>query len=332
MSKPFAPYPDPSLIRYTPGPKTAFSALTASTLGNAITSKDGFDQQLATVTAALKATEALHQSADQSFNDAVSALPLIDSSGVDSLAHDIGSDAGGLDNLDNALQGSVAKYATVPQLPQTPADVSLPAFNIPGGMLSQPLGSNLPITGSEVGKALGDMIKGISAFGEDVFKVVSSALAAVPIYGWILAGIGIVASLLFHGADPRQVPAAMTEQIFELAADGFHHLFMQHYFDIDTVSSLYASLIEQGVAQENILAKKYGEVRPFRDGITNMTAVINNLFDADKKASPFTAKPLTEPIAIQVWNEQSKAGWYPQSVSAAYTIYLNAVNAVIGRQ
>lgn len=327
---PFFPPTDPALLKWQRGPQTQFTNLTAATLGDTGTSKDGFDQAVGQVLAAVPGTLAQARAADQAAGAVGTAASGFNTNGVDALARAVDGDTKTLVNLNDVHQAAISKYAAPPKLPATPNDVNMPDMQIPGGLLGMQNSSNGPLSPSAIVGDLEKVLSGISAFAKGLMAIIDKALLAVPVWGWVLAGIGTVVALLWHGADPKQVPAAKTEQVFELAADGFHHLFMQHYIDLLTVGNLYASLIATGAQREQALQKQYGEARPFQNAITNMTHVIMDLYRVDKQQPVVTTKKLDLMTATTIWNAQNKRGWYPDSVQAAQQIYWQAVNSIIG--
>lgn len=329
---PFIPPFDPAPFRWTPGPSDQFSRLTASTLGSTATPDDGFDGMVSTYAGLFPLTGKMLDGLEASLEGAQYFATAFDASGLDQLAQQIGADTAALDNMDNDLQAATAQNAAPPALPATPGDVSLPEFQIPGGLLGPSLGPNALTGGANVLGDLKTILEGLGVFAKSLLALVESALLAVPIYGWIAAGVAAVVALLWHGADPNQVPAAMTEQVFELAGDGFLHLFLARYIDLQTLGGLLASLIAEGAKREQALEAQYGEVRPFQQGIQNMTRVIGDLWTKAQSQPSAPTRPLDLTTAANIWNAQSKAGWYPQSVTAAKQIYDSAVNSIIGRQ
>jgi hypothetical protein len=103
----------------------------------------------------------------------------------------------------------------------------------------------------------------------------------------------MIAKLIFKGADPNQVPAAKIEQVYECASNCMGALYAAGLISQATCLSLIGALIT-GAAQAEDNAPQYAkDPRPFRNGITNATSVLNAAISGVKGMAPIPLKTLT---------------------------------------
>jgi hypothetical protein len=165
---------------------------------------------------------------------------------------------------------------------------------------------------------------------------ITSATTAATVVGAVISGIVLAASLIFHGADPNQVPAAKIEQTYEAIADWIQRLFEAGAIDKQTALALFNSLIQgaQQAEYSNPIAQR--DPRPFKNGAAHAQMVINK-YNVPKVqgAADVTPHGLSSTLANQIvsqWMTQTRigsGGWYPDSVSNAKAVFDVMVNTLI---
>lgn len=179
-----------------------------------------------------------------------------------------------------------------------------------------------------------------------------TALTVAPFTGPAAPFVAIAATVsgFFHGADPRQIPAAKIEQAFELAADNLYWLaganknlseaIISKQEAVDGINLLTQAAIqyEQQASQQYQPASpgQYGAL-PFSKAIANVQAV--NGAEAQAVAGlpdlPLKAGPINFTEAQQYfYSREVSAGWYPESIAGAEQLtltYLQSLNrSVVG--
>jgi len=135
-----------------------------------------------------------------------------------------------------------------------------------------------------------------------------------------LIGIGVaIAALilqLFHGADPREEPAAQMEQIFEAAADNLYAL---QKAGILTAAQSVAAMQELITAGQNLETQYSGQLGPWAaKAAANLTSVIQAEFAA-AEALPATVGVVSPTLAIaqRYYLKPGLKGWYAASLTQA---------------
>jgi hypothetical protein len=183
--------------------------------------------------------------------------------------------------------------------------------------------------------AVGGELAGAEAAHAGLLGTLSAGSAAT-IVGAAIGGIVLAASLIFHGADPNQVPAAKIEQTYEAIADWIQRLFEAGAIDKQTALALFNSLIQgaQQAEYSNPIAQR--DPRPFKNGADHAQMVINK-YNVSKVqgAADVTPHGLSLTLANQIvsqWMTQTRigsGGWYPDSVSNAKAVFDVMVNTLI---
>jgi phosphoribosylformylglycinamidine (FGAM) synthase PurS component len=158
----------------------------------------------------------------------------------------------------------------------------------------------------------------ISAVGaEAATGILTYAPFAGPAAPLVAAVAGIVAvasqiaAMVFHGANPLQVPAAQGEQIFEIWADNLYAVAKAGMLDPAAAAAAMGQLISMGtqyIASLNV--GKAGQA-----GIANMTKVINAEISAVQSLPAGATKPIDLTAARALYTRGG--GWYPESVTKA---------------
>lgn len=300
-------------LTYTPG-TPGFETHVAQSLGSVKPNFDGLDSYFHSfadsapeVESLLKETGSLQAGMDAD----LAGLAGADFAPVDqALSNLITTTDNGVNSLDNTLKAA-------PGTPALPSDPTL---------------SQAPVVAQSIGptilKDLAGVLKDLGQIGELIGSAVLKILAVIPVWGWILAGIGTLAAILFHGADPNQVPAAKTEQVFERASNGFIKLFRAGMLSKDTTLHLFAGMIAGMTQAETQLEQRYGEVKPFSNAILNATHVINNLA-AEVTAAPLPLpRPLDLNVALALFDSMPSAGWYVDSIQEARQIFTQVIQGL----
>jgi Fe2+ transport system protein B len=153
----------------------------------------------------------------------------------------------------------------------------------------------------------------ISSIGTEIGTAVSIAVP-IPGLGEAIAGLAKVAAAIFHGADPRQVPAAHIEQVYEVAADKLQHCFLDGMISaaqavagmqmfLQAAGQMYAQYASQ--LGTNIVAKS----------ISHITTVISaTISQTQTAAEPKITKEIDPTILDQYYPQPNTAGWYPDSI------------------
>jgi hypothetical protein len=173
---------------------------------------------------------------------------------------------------------------------------------------------------------------GTAMLGVTALKGVTTALhfgTVVPILD-IVAVAGTIASLIFKGADPRQVPASKIEQVFEAAADKINAAKGAGMITRDQASALMDQFIQMGdqVYQQNpTLGLNTGS--PGGKGIANMTSVIQAEKNSSKMQLPDNVTIEINPDAAKgYYPTTGTSGWYSESISAADQVASQALAAL----
>ncbi len=176
------------------------------------------------------------------------------------------------------------------------------------GVISTATAAPIPITSEAIplntSQAIGQLSQ-LTAVGAASAPLVATAynainflpgVVSVPLVGEIAAAVVavvMIAKLIFKGADPNQVPAAKIEQVYECASNCMGALYAAGLISQATCLSLIGALIT-GAAQAEDNAPQYAkDPRPFRNGITNATSVLNAAISGVKGMAPIPLKTLT---------------------------------------
>jgi hypothetical protein len=117
--------------------------------------------------------------------------------------------------------------------------------------------------------------------------------------------------MVFHGANPLQVPAAQAEQIFEIWADNLYAVAKAGMLDPAAAAAAMGQLITMGT--QYIAGLNVGKAG--QAGIANMTRTIQNEMSAVQSLPAGATKPIDLAAARSLYTRGS--GWYPESVTKA---------------
>ena len=152
------------------------------------------------------------------------------------------------------------------------------------------------VTESALGATSGVLLAhagGLAAAGGLFAGTAASIAASATLIGAAVVAVIMIAKLIFKGADPNQVPAAKIEQVYECASNCMGALYAAGLISQATCLSLIGALIT-GAAQAEDNAPQYAkDPRPFRNGITNATSVLNAAISGVKGMAPIPLKTLT---------------------------------------
>lgn len=150
----------------------------------------------------------------------------------------------------------------------------------------------------------------------------SAALTGLAIAGaWaaVAAPVFILLSKIFHGADPRQVPASRIEQVFELAAVNMHSLVENAFLIPQEVIEACKVLLQKGVEYYAQMSPQLGKAG--EKGAANMGKVVNAEIAA---IAALRAPPLKPLVLSEARNSYKSAqgwarppGWYAESIKVA---------------
>lgn len=142
-----------------------------------------------------------------------------------------------------------------------------------------------------------------------------AALAAGPV-GLVAAPVMILLGKIFHGADPRQVPASQIEQAFEAASNNLHYVAKAGMLSRDEAVAGMRVFLQKGdeFYKENEKALgKAGE-----KGKANMHKVIEAEIAVTQQLVATARTRSLDLVAAQaLYEKPGKAGWYKESLEAA---------------
>jgi hypothetical protein len=149
--------------------------------------------------------------------------------------------------------------------------------------------------------------------------------------GILLAATGFIAltnailQAFGVGPDPNNVPASQLEQAFEAASDNVQMLYKAGMISDAQRQQINQALLAQGTAYYQQIIGKGGDVKPFQDGLANMTATIR----AEAAARPAVtgSQELTLNAARSLY--LSGSGWYPGSLQKAAELTDGIVNDLL---
>lgn len=119
---------------------------------------------------------------------------------------------------------------------------------------------------------------------------------------------------IFGGPDPNNVPASQLEQAIEAAADNIQALYRAGLITNSQRLQGQQALLYQGQQAFQSIISRGGDVKPFANGLQNMTRVVSNVMAANQ---PQTATGQTLSVATAQQYYKSGPGWYPGSTLKA---------------
>jgi|GEM_PF-5494337 len=156
--------------------------------------------------------------------------------------------------------------------------------------------------------------------------------AAIPIAGAVVAGLALLAGLIFHGADPRQVPASKIEQSFEAAADKLHEMMLAGMISVAQAVAGQQACIAAVRAMMDQYHSQLGD-KIYSGTIANVTKVINDQIAQTQAHAALPGVPTTLQVqpssvileidpnsASKYYPQDGTAGWYPESVQSGDTL------------
>ena len=157
------------------------------------------------------------------------------------------------------------------------------------------------------------------AAGQKAATAVLSALgvaSAATIVGLVATPVLILIGKIFHGADPRQVPASQVEQSFEAASNNLCYVGQAGMISRDEALAgmrLFLQKGDQFYAEQGKALGAAGE-----KGKANMHKVIEAEISAASRAiQPTRTRALDLAAASALYEKPGKAGWYKESLEAA---------------
>lgn len=161
------------------------------------------------------------------------------------------------------------------------------------------------------------------------FASVAAGLTTVSLIGAVALAVFELCKLIFRGADPNQVPAAKIEQVYEVFSLGLQNLYKDGLISQNMCVSCMQSAIS-GAQQAELNAPQYArDARPFNNGITNATNVINADIRTTQTLPPVPLKPLSLAAARAAYGSFPSPGWYPGSVQYGFQLLDSAVSNMI---
>lgn len=149
--------------------------------------------------------------------------------------------------------------------------------------------------------------------------LLGTTAASVPVIGGIVAGVALIAALIFKGADPRQVPASKIEQVFQGAADKLYRAVQAGMITVDQAVAGMEMFIDMGkeiYSQNPSLGAATNS--PGGKGIANMVKVIEAEEAAARQLHGTAIKAEIDPNAVKnFYPTQGTSGWYSESLAAA---------------
>jgi len=139
--------------------------------------------------------------------------------------------------------------------------------------------------------------------------------AAVPIIGWIAGPVMILLGKIFHGADPRQVPASQIEQAFEAASNNLNYVAKAGMISRDEAVAGMRVFLQKGDEFYKENEKTLGKAGPA--GKANMHKVIEAEIAGLRDVATMRTRSLDLLAAQTLYEKPGKAGWYKESLEAA---------------
>jgi hypothetical protein len=218
----------------------------------------------------------------------------------------------------------------------------LQAVQTPNGVVGQPISAAQAqaIASSPVGAITGIATAGATAAkavssGSFGFGSIGSTLGSIAIIGGVVAAVIEIARLIFHGADPNQVPAAKTQQVYEAYGLMMQNLYKAGLISQSTCTSLMSAAItgaQQAEANLQQSAPAYAkDPKPFSNAIAGATRDIQAQISTTQGLAPVPLKPLTLAAAQGASGEfpTTNGKWYPGSINLAQQMRDSTVNQLL---
>jgi hypothetical protein len=150
--------------------------------------------------------------------------------------------------------------------------------------------------------------------------------SAATIVGLVAVPVMILLGKIFHGADPRQVPASQIEQAFEVAAFNVMAVGRAGMLSRSEVLAAIDFLRKKG---EEFYRQTPGLGKAGTKGLANMRMVLNaQVADAGRSVPVTRTKALDLGAAKRLYIPLGKSGYYAESLQAATRLtdqYLSAL-------
>lgn len=139
--------------------------------------------------------------------------------------------------------------------------------------------------------------------------------AAVPIIGWVAGPVMILLGKIFHGADPRQVPASQIQQAFEAASNNLHYVGKAGMISREEAVAGMRAFLRKGDEFFKESEKALGKAGTA--GKAGMHKTIETEITATQRLVATTrTRSLDLVAAPKLYEKPGKAGWYKESLEA----------------
>jgi hypothetical protein len=183
---------------------------------------------------------------------------------------------------------------------------------------------------TDIGATAGTAGSVTAAAASSGLIAVSAATAWIPIVGGIIAGLATIAEL-FHvgqGCGNACIESAQTEQIFEAASDNIYAACKAGMLSGAQGVAAIQWLQEQGDSQMAQLSQSDKSAKAGQQNMDKTLAAeissVQEAFGNSVATVPLNPTQLESSIFIQ----PGASGWYPQSISAAASLALQAIAEV----
>jgi hypothetical protein len=166
--------------------------------------------------------------------------------------------------------------------------------------------------------------RGVSGTTAVIAEVGTGATIVAGIVGGPVAAAAVsklvkAAEMIFHGADPSQVPASIIEQAYEAAADNLYYLFIKAHMLTRDICIQGINALGQGCQQAEQTAAQAGTVssQALRRALANAGSVIAAEASGAAAEADAATTQVVDLAKARTYYTQLQKGWYATAISNA---------------